>query len=335
MDRKIVNILLNKYIDGTLSATELEELKTYISDEKLSLDNELEEAWNEYIFKGKRNEKAYRDINKNIHRIIQPKKERKIVTALWRGVAAVLLPAAIIFSFHMHKEKVEALALNNSFYKQKYEIITTKGERVTIILPDSTEVRLNGESKLTYPVVFDENSRTVYLDGEGHFDVTHNPNKPFIVETYKMNIKVLGTSFNVYANKSKDIFESTLFTGKIEVLPKEEEVIKHNPIVLMPNEKISYNSEKEEVEIRPTPKVTEETGWWVGTLTFRKDKMEDILDKLASFYGLSITVEGNLPTRTLTGDYNEEDVVKILENLQEHYSFSYTKTGNKINLIFK
>lgn len=97
-----------------------------------------------------------------------------------------------------------------------YNTITTpNGGQYQIILPDKSKVWLNAASSLHYPTTFSGNERRVKLTGEGFFEITHNPDQPFVVESNGQSVQVLGTSFNINAYEEEEAVVSTLVTGKI------------------------------------------------------------------------------------------------------------------------
>lgn len=97
-------------------------------------------------------------------------------------------------------------------------IYVPAGQRAELRLADGTKVWLNSRSTLTFPGDFKGDTRQVRLDGEGYFAVTKNVEQPFIVETNKCNVKVLGTEFNVMAYAADSVWETSLLEGAVEIL---------------------------------------------------------------------------------------------------------------------
>ena len=121
------------------------------------------------------------------------------------------------------------------------EVIAPIGSRTVVQLSDGSEVHLNYGSKIKYPQVFSGDTREVILSGEGYFQVAHNPDKPFIVNTGKLNVKALGTVFNVLAYPGEDNIETTLIEGKV-VLEQTENGFKTKTIGAMePGQHVNYN----------------------------------------------------------------------------------------------
>ncbi len=156
-------------------------------------------------------ELSYRD-----NKIKESRNIKLSVVATWlTRVAAILLLPIIAFLFYTLSEKNIASINYANMAVDSIEIIAPIGSRAVVQLSDGSEVHLNFGSKLKYPQFFAGETREVILEGEGFFNVAHNPEKPFIVKTKQINIKALGTAFNVMAYRNDDEIETTLVNGKV------------------------------------------------------------------------------------------------------------------------
>lgn len=181
---------------------------------------------------------------------------------------------------------VDYLAFNQDKKKHKgYNTINvSRGTDFKVVLSDSTVVWLNAESSITYPVQFTSNVRKVKLVGEAYFNVAHNKEKPFIVETGLTKIQVLGTEFNVKAYESQNEIFTTLVEGKVLI---DNGLGDH--VVMKPNEQvISGALSKLKVS---TVNVNQEIAWRLGMFDFEDEKLSDILDDLSRWYDLKIFYE--------------------------------------------
>ena len=114
------------------------------------------------------------------------------------------------------------------------QVVVPAGQRVELRLADGTKVWLNSKSRLEYPSSFGRRSRRVTLCGEGYFEVAHDERKPFVVETGQYDVRVLGTTFNVYAyDNDRAAFETALMEGSVEVSSRSDA---SQRLVLQPNE---------------------------------------------------------------------------------------------------
>jgi len=178
-------------------------------------------------------------------------------------------------------------SVNNESKKQITvfnELLIGKGEEYQLVLSDGTQVWLNSESRLKFPVQFAKNRREVILEGEAFFEVTKNPEAPFIVKTGPMNVEVLGTSFNVSAYKDEANIQTTLVEGKVRVSStfgqSQEQVLK-------PNEQAVFNKSNNQIEIIEVNAALYAC-WREGVFVFDEDNLEDILKKLSRWYDLNV-----------------------------------------------
>ena len=320
--------LFQKYLSDKLNPDEIKLLKKLVSGmDELSLDNQLQQLWDNYSTATERNIKAFDEISTNLKNIIYPEKQKRISMYLWRGVAAILLPVLFITTVYLLIERSSV----ESHMNQMYTASTDKGERASITLPDGTKVYLNSQTTLSYPASFALDSRIVKLSGEAYFEVAHNEKNPFVVHTHDLDIKVLGTTFNLYAYPDDRWIEAALVEGKVEAIPVEKLA---NSVLLYPGQKVRYNSVTKEIKVTGTD-LRMETAWRKGDLIFRSESLQAVLTKLESFYGAKIETNGAYPEALFTGSFHETDIYQVLVNLQMHYNFSFEKSGKNIAIKFE
>jgi ferric-dicitrate binding protein FerR (iron transport regulator) len=226
-------------------------------------------------------------------------------------------------------------------------IVTKNGNRTKIVLPDGSQVWLNAGSNLDYNnSVFNKDLREVTLNGEAYFDVTRNPEKPFIIHTKKMDIKVLGTVFNIRSYSNEKIAEASLIKGSIEVTLKDR---KDQKIILKPNEKISIANEEPRVEPKqnkiilaknntsrvpqivvkelkpnPTYNIIGEIAWTQNKLYFEDENLEDIALRMERWFGKKVTIANeSLKTVHYTGNFENETMEEVLSYLKLSKSFNF------------
>lgn len=201
------------------------------------------------------------------------------------------------------------------------------GQRAELILPDSTKVWLNAHSRLVYPVSFQKDCREIELDGEAYFDVRRNESSPFIVKTRGMDIKVLGTEFNVSAYSEIPEFEIALLKGRVEL----ESTDLSRTYQMQPGEQISY---KEGRYITSRIKDMDYFRWKEGLLCFNNQQIKEIIEKLCLNYDIRIEVSNqSFLNERYSGKFRVKDgVEQVLKVLQLEHKFTYTK-DNELNLI--
>lgn len=128
------------------------------------------------------------------------------------AAAISVLVMSALYIYNSVSKPAPVLAMN--------KIVVPPGQRANLTLSDGTNVWLNACSELTYPASFTEESRNVSLKGEAYFDVSKDAEHPFVVQTKKCDIKVLGTEFNVQADESDCEFSAALLEGSIELTNK-------------------------------------------------------------------------------------------------------------------
>lgn len=234
------------------------------------------------------------------------------------------------------------------------EITTKDGSKTSIVLPDGTKVWINAGSKITYNNNYGNKLREVSLLGEAFFDVTKNPEKPFVIHTSRMDIKVLGTAFNVRCYPNENKTETSLIRGRIEVTLKDRQSEK---IYLKPNEKLTLlndniipaelpiNTRNKQITEPTEPLVTIghithkptdskiiiETSWVENKLEFRSESFEDIAHKMERWYGVKIFIQDEyLKQEHLTGSFETETVDQALLALQYTTKFKYSINKNTI-----
>ena len=200
------------------------------------------------------------------------------------------------------------------------ELFVPAGQRARTTLPDGTVVWLNAGSTMHYPSFF-ENERKVLLTGEAYFDVAHNPEKPFIVSTDGMNIKALGTQFNVSSYQKSGYISATLIEGSIKVYQPEKE---KDGLILTPNQQLIYENGKMRIEASYDKDMLL---WKDGIYAFKRASMREIIKKLELYYDVEIIVKDkHILEYSYTGKFRQRDGVgELLRMIQKIHRFKITK----------
>lgn len=238
-----------------------------------------------------------------------------IETAKIAAIFAVVLLGTYYWSEKHQAEQSESLQ----------SIHVPAGQRAELMLADGTKVWLNSLSTLTFPGHFNGDIRNVKLDGEGYFAVTKNEKQPFIVETNKCNVKVLGTEFNVMAYAADSIWETALLEGAVEILSPGTTM---NGMKLEPNTMASLKGNK---LIKGRIKDPEHFLWREGLICFNNVSVKDMLEKLKLYYGVDIIVNNTkIFNNHYTGKFRVRDGVEhVLKVLKLNNKFTYKKDDEK------
>lgn len=225
--------------------------------------------------------------------------------------------------------------LNNSdIDKLTYNVLTVpNGNTFKLILSDSTTVYLNAGSSLKYPVKFIKGqNRQVFLNGEGYFDVHKDKKHPFIVTNGSMDVRVLGTKFNISAYPEDKEINTVLVEGSVSLYNNETEYNTESSNLLEPNHQASWNRSNYNVTIQ-TVDTDIYTSWINGKLVIKKMPFKNIIQKLERHYKVTInnTYE-HLNNLDFTATFDIESIEDVLSTFALETPFEYTKTGNHIEI---
>jgi len=208
------------------------------------------------------------------------------------------------------------------------EFIAPAGQRAMVKLYDGTQVWLNACSSLRYQNIFSSTERRVYLDGEGYFDVSHNPEQPFIISVGKFDVKVLGTKFNIFSYPGQDNFVVSVIEGTVKIYQPTDETnsMKLNAYecaTLVQNKLIKRRFENTDFLL-----------WKDGIYIFDDIPFQYIAEKLELYFEVRIDINNNyLKEYKFSGKFRQADGVEsILRTLQKIYPFSFKRDEEK-NII--
>ena len=209
------------------------------------------------------------------------------------------------------------------------QLIVPAGKRSSITFSDGTRIWLSASSRVVYPVEFMKNKREIYVEGEAFLNVYHDKSRPFIVKTNKMDIQVLGTTFNVCAYEKENIQTVVLVTGKVEVKTNNNETK-----TLSPNNLLAYN-DQQGISVHPVD-VQEYIAWKDGFYQFKKERLEIITKKLSKYYGKTIITDKQLANITCSGKLDlKEELDDVLHTLIQTVPAQITESNEKIYINVK
>jgi ferric-dicitrate binding protein FerR (iron transport regulator) len=247
--------------------------------------------------------------------LLEEKKNEKVRT-IWfyyRHIAAVLIPVLILsatwFFYSQHEKEVT---------QPWVEIHVPDGARIKFLLPDSTTGWLNSGAKLRYPSEFSLH-RKVELVGEAFFNVRHLENSDFTVGVKDMNIRVLGTKFNVSAYSSEASTDVVLKEGRVEVKGTSTDFAQ----ILKPGEKISFDRSTSDLKLS---KVDADVyaAWTDGYLVLDNEPFEQAAKKMERWYGAEITItDEKLKNFRFKATFKEEPLEEVLRYISMTTSLTY------------
>jgi len=210
-------------------------------------------------------------------------------------------------------------------------VIVPYGKRTQITLSDNSSVWLNSGSKLIYPARFAPEKREVYLEGEAIFEVSHNKQRPFMVITHDIEVKVLGTVFDVSAYTDDATSSTILETGSVELKYKSNSLLSHSNVKMMPGMMAVYDPLDKEVK-QSQVNTKRYTSWREGYFIFERQSLGEILKKISRYYNVSIKLDDqSLADETFTGPLDlRNSATQVLEIISVMINAKVENVDNQI-----
>jgi ferric-dicitrate binding protein FerR (iron transport regulator) len=359
---------INDYIVGFLSrkatAEDVQQLKTWLEADSAHRD-ELKEWFRAWDAAGIADnsyspEEAYRRFMFRLHRDEIPSghsiRESRFGTTFRtiRRMAAVFafgFMAGLMAWFFLSKHQQSQ---NRPVDIAFVESIVPLGAKSEIRLPDGTSVWLNAGSKLRYPTNYGATTRDIYLEGEGYFKVAKQPDKPFIVHTPMMNVKALGTEFNVKAYPNDKTIEATLVTGEILVDKGEKDSAVDRPVILKPGQKFSISLQATTTHAEPSQPVAEklatdrkpltllkqlppavadaEVSWKERNWRIETEELQSLAIKLERRYDVVIKIADRLKSYRFSGTLKDESLEQVLTAMRFSAPILFSIKGKEVNI---
>lgn len=316
--------LLNKFFAGEISDSEMILLKSWLdrNPENRRIFNEENELWQEASVHTKlehyETDTAWMIISS---RLGLEKNNYRSVTILSKNNFRVLIAAAAVACL----VAIGSLSLwiegKTSFQQMataSTKVTTNEGEKAHIFLADSTEIILSSGSTLQYNGHFNIRDRKVKLTGEAFFDVSTNPEKPFVVQLDQMSISATGTRFNVFSFGNEDRIETTLEEGVIQVSIKGKE-----PINVKSGQQVVYFVNSEKVLVRDVATDTY-TSWKENKLRFNDTPFEEVLRRIGRKYNVKFEITNrDLLNLKYTATFIDESIEEVMQMLKTVSPITY------------
>ncbi len=308
--------LLAKDVSGELSPREHEELQKELVKNP-DIEKQVKELWGETYYAQEINMIDVDSAWINVKAKFSNTQTKYKIIRLYRYVAIVVMLMLLLTSTFL---------LRNYFSEPAVIKICSTGTIKMIQLPDGTRVDLNVGSTLTYPEVFDGDSRIVSLAGEAFFDVVRNETKSFIIETEELNVEVLGTAFNVKAYAGATNSEVTVSTGKVNVGSKATS----DNIILEAGDAVAYNksihSLKKIKVLTPNYKA-----WKTKEIEFKNTSLSDVFRTIEEVYHISIVIDRSLDIDddVLNATFSHHSLNHVLESVCTSFNLKYQQVNNE------
>jgi transmembrane sensor len=313
--------LIQRYSEGKLNLKEQIDFSEQLANAENHIAEEvLNNDWNAHLDSELTSNKDFNSILDRIHHHIRLNEGVKSFRINWlqrfQRVAAILIFPLLLSFLGYYYFQVKSSATPVSFA----EIQCPMGVRAKFQLPDGSTGYLNSGSRLKYPVQF-IGQRKVELTGEAFFDVVHNAKIPFHVSTKNLDIKVLGTTFNVIANEDEQTEEIVLQTGKVDVSSKSGEQF----AVMKPNEQLTLNIEKQTIT-KNEVEASQYSSWKDGKLVFRNEDMQQVAHRLSRWYNADVVIDDrHLDNYTFHATFMDEPLDEVLKLLSITTPINYSE----------
>lgn len=322
-----IKTLLKKYLDGTCSNEERRTVQKWL--DKHIADPVYDAMFEEILdnTEPSENQESLKRSWSQLNRFVDSENEhlkkfaQKRRLFRWLNVGVIAVAAIVVCATLFPSEPKDSV--------QWYEIYARRGETKEITLSDGTNLWLDAGTKVIYPSEFTGSCRKIFVDGEIYADVTPDKNRPFIVSTSEINVKVHGTQFSVKAFAERKNVEVALISGSVTVEDKESEVFTRT---LKPGKLIRYNHQFrtiEEYNINP-----QTYGKWQNNsnLRFINQSLEDIAAELERHFNTEIVIEDPVLAKTqyYASFINNEGLDKILNALNSNNTMTISKRNDII-----
>ncbi len=322
---------MSKHVQGSISAEELLEFNSWLSKRK---ENKLEfedikVLWKrsgEFTFPHQIDSK--RSLN-SVHEKAGIKKLTWQSSNIIIQIAAVLVLSVILSGVYSYFFSQNESISTSEIYQ---EISAAYGTRTTVDLPDGTKVFLNSGSSLRYSNQFgDNNLRKVKLNGEGYFKVAKDSRRPFVVNVNDLDVKVLGTTFNINAYEPESEIEVVLVEGSVAIADANKKS-SDNLMVLSAYDKAFFDASENTLFKEHIVDIEKYIGWVEGKLIFIDDPIQDVVKKLGNWYNVDFKIKNNrLDSYRLTGTFINESLEEILNTISLTSPLEYRIINASLN----
>lgn len=201
------------------------------------------------------------------------------------------------------------------------EVVAHKGT-MDVLLPDGSSVVLGAGSAISFPETFDDDTRSVTLTGEAYFDVQKNES-PFVISTGDIDVRVLGTAFNV--NSTKDVVSVYVEHGLVAMERNDQQ------FKIAPSQMGIYKKSTREIRIDTTPSPNV-MSWRTGVFEFDQTPLEDVVQDLGRFYDVSFKVSSNMKSCRVTAKFDNADLNEVVRVLRTILSAEIVTSPTEVKI---
>ncbi len=308
--------LYQRMIEGTASPDEQELVARWLDqlDANIGMDKQQLDAWRT---------RSMADLQKTIKPPITIKSRTRNV--VWATSAAAVLVCAITWWLAWpHRQADQAEQLEATYVTHS----TIAGQRKLLTLADGSRVWLGNASSIRYLKDFQPDRRELFLKGQAFFEVEPDTSRPFLVHTDELDIKVLGTSFNVKSYGDETAQMVTVATGKVSVMPSHH----GQEWMLEKGEQVIYHAVYKTF-IKQKTDLSVALSWKDGELIFRNEPLKAIAEQLERWYGVTIDIASpSITNKQLSLSIKDEPLQRVLKMLSLAGDFHVEIHGSHVKI---
>lgn len=324
---KYNQIILN-FLQDEISVEEQKELDLWLaeSSENFAYFNSVKKIW-DYTPISTDKEYDVEAALEKVHKRIEALENKKVTEPKrnWLSryyihistVAAVILIGLILTLFVDRKNSLTTL--------------TAEAEQ-TFILPDSTHIKMSPNAIVSYSDNFDNNSREINFEGCAYFDVTSNPDKPFKIQVGNMVVEVLGTTFDIKAEKGSEKYFVDLYSGKVKMYSIDNKGNQIEQIVLLPGEQGVYDNGSQRIERLCQSSSNNIFSIKTGILDFNNVSLLTVTQSLSEAYNINIYLDAKYENLKLTARFENESLESIFETIAAIFDLEIVRIGNTVTI---
>lgn len=327
MDREHFRSILGRYLQGSATPEEIKLIESWYAE----MEEDNEGATEDLQLK----ERYWSAIQTKV----DDEKTRRMIPWKMVGIAASLLIAGVVFAyFAIDRTPLRYLSDARQLPDNNAHVMSNETQfNREIVLPDSSRVTLEPDSRLTYTSSFNDSERAVTLEGGAFFMVSRDELRPFLVRTSKLTTRVLGTSFRVEAFPENKKVIVSVETGKVSVYQNsdQDKIDAGSEVILTPNQKIVFD----EVEDRMSRMIVESPQVIVPeevleSLRFEEAPISEIFTAVEEVYGVDLVFDREVfSSCTLTSVISDGDLYNRLDIICDAIGASYEVRGNQIVIV--
>ena len=310
-DRKHIRLLAGKFLDGTATEQEREELFDWMYDSArlhAMIDTDLKDSDNAMPESKRR--RIYSQIVNAGQEQKAPQQRRR--NGLTRLLAAACVAMAFVIGGMAYWQSASA-----EHYSAPLEARTEAAARTQLTLPDGTQVHINSMSRLTYVYDVEKKARIVNLEGEGYFEVAPDKDNPFTIVTNGMSLLCLGTKFDIKNYEDDNTAKVILREGSVKVSSGRQEIL------MTPGTCVTYNKKTGALSSADVQRESA-TDWIRGATYYKNESLENIANELSRNYGTRVVISSpEISKETFSGYLGKASLNDVLRALSVASGINY------------